>query len=198
MFLIFRTSVRLGEWDITRQTDCDDSQGQLDCSDPPVDIPVKDIIPHESYNPAVRHNFNDIALLRLSRKVRYTDYIKPVCLPIETALRNLNPSGQTYIVAGWGRTEYGNKSPVKLQVQIKGVGQSTCDSRYNLIGNQIVDTQVCAGGDPNKDSCNGDSGGPLMGFARTNGVAYTYLAGLVSYGPSGLCLFILHSSYVIH
>lgn len=43
---------------------------------------------------------------------------------------------------------------------------------------------MCAGGEARRDSCNGDSGGPLMGLDQTDRLfPYTYLAGLVSRGP---------------
>ena len=43
---------------------------------------------------------------------------------------------------------------------------------------------MCAGGTKGKDSCSGDSGGPLMAIDETNPFKpYYYLAGLVSFGP---------------
>jgi hypothetical protein len=95
-------SVRLGEWDTASDTDCDED----DCSDPVVDVPVEQIITHENYNPNAKSQENDIALLRLSRPVTYTDFIQPICLPGESA-RNKNFDGIKLEVAGWGKTENG-------------------------------------------------------------------------------------------
>lgn len=48
---------------------------------------------------------------------------------------------------------------------------------------QIHDSQLCAGGVPDKDSCGGDSGGPLMYPGRARGVGVRYVQrGIVSYG----------------
>lgn len=97
------TSVRLGEWDTTTSRDCDDSLlNEIVCSDPSVDISIEEKIVHESYDANNKNQHNDIALLRLSRPVKYTNFIKPICLPVDIALKNKNLSGMTMDVAGWG------------------------------------------------------------------------------------------------
>lgn len=178
------SSVRLGEWDTATDIDCDNSNGDADCADAPVNIPIERKIPHENYVPQSKNQFNDIALLRLSRKVAYSDYIKPVCLPRTATFKNRNYAGEKFEVAGWGKTETAAKSNVKLKVAIDGVTKADCNKVYNLQNVQINDDQICAGGQPLKDSCRGDSGGPLMGRATANNRAFIYLSGLVSYGPT--------------
>lgn len=101
--LFRRASVRLGEWDTNSEEDCD----RGDCSDAPVDVAVEEVIPHESYNPNSKAQENDIALLRLSQAVAYTDFIKPICLPTSDILRSKNYEGINLEVAGWGKTENG-------------------------------------------------------------------------------------------
>lgn len=45
--------------------------------------------------------------------------------------------------------------------------------------------QLCAGGEKGKDSCRGDSGGPLMNLGQSeNGEIVWYSVGVVSFGPS--------------
>lgn len=57
----------------------------------------------------------------------------------------------------------GEISPVKLKLELKVFDKEECKNKYESIVNlEIDDTQICAGGDKKKDSCNGDSGGPLM------------------------------------
>lgn len=73
------------------------------CSDPVVDITVEEKIVHESYEPNSKNQHNDIALLRLSRKVKYTEFIKPICLPVDSNLRNADLSGVELDVSGWGQ-----------------------------------------------------------------------------------------------
>lgn len=97
------TAVRLGEWDTTTTNDCDDSLvNEKVCSDPVVDITVEEKIVHENYESNSKNQHNDIALLRLSRTVKYTDFIKPICLPLDNKLRNSDLSGVELDVSGWG------------------------------------------------------------------------------------------------
>lgn len=97
----------MGEWDTLQENDCDDSNLGEDpiCSLPPLDIPISEKIPHEDYNPQSRHQYNDIALLRLSQKVKYNQYIKPICLPDSPSVKSRDLTGVQMEVAGWGKTE---------------------------------------------------------------------------------------------
>lgn len=177
-------SARLGEYNINTDPDCD-PQHRSDCADPVQNIPIEREIPHEGYN--LQTLRNDIALLRLARKAKFNYYVKPICLPIDANLQDDTITvGQKFDVAGWGRTEWGYKSPVKLKVRVEGKSNAYCSSVYaaSATSKSIFPEQLCAGGEPNKDSCNGDSGGGLMGFYKdSQGNAYWYLAGIVSFGP---------------
>lgn len=179
------TGVRLGEWNLDTETDCDTSGISSDCSDPPQDIPIEKLIPHEQYEPAGEQQYNDIALLRLSRPAQVNYFVKPICLPSTNDLRtDTVVQGKKYVVAGWGKTETRSQSDIKLKVIVDGVSKQSCNSVYQSQRRVIGDTQICAGGEKGKDSCRGDSGGPLMGTAQGAKGQFTYLAGLVSYGPS--------------
>lgn len=155
------------------------------CADPLQVIPIAKEIPHEGYN--LQNLNNDIALLRLAHKAKMSYYVKPICLPTDPTLQNSDITvRQQFDVAGWGRTENGYKSPIKLKVRVTGVSNEQCGQTYSRsqVPKKIVPEQLCAGGEQGKDSCNGDSGGPLMGFYKdTQGRAYFYLAGIVSFGP---------------
>ena len=95
------THVRLGEWDIRTNPDVDDTyEGELIPNDPFIDVPVEEIIVHEDYNNVTKHN--DIALLRLSQHVNYTQFIKPICLPLDENVRNQNYTEIYMDVTGWG------------------------------------------------------------------------------------------------
>ncbi|KAJ6637209.1 Serine protease easter [Pseudolycoriella hygida] len=174
-------SVRLGEWDTNAEEDCD----RGDCADPPLDIAVEEVIPHENYNPNSKTQENDIALLRLSQQVTYTDFIKPICLPTADNLKNKNYDGINLDVAGWGKTENVSFSNFKLKVRVPGVSLERCNSVYSRHSVVLGAGQLCAGGIKGADSCRGDSGGPLMTVDTNNpSRPYWYCAGIVSFGPS--------------
>lgn len=63
---------------------------------------VATIILHPKYNSDT--NDNDIALLRLSSPVKFTDYIRPVCLAASDSVFN---NGTDSWVTGWGAVEEG-------------------------------------------------------------------------------------------
>ena len=85
-----------------------------------------------------------------------------------------------FSVSGWGRTESGTNSQVKLKVTVPRVNRDNCSRVYRSIGMYISQEQLCAGGIAGEDSCSGDSGGPLMSF---NIQEQKWQAdGIVSYG----------------
>lgn len=62
--LYFREKVRLGEWDLSTETDC---QHEI-CNKYIQDIEIEEIINHPSYKPRQSSQTNDISLLRLQRE----------------------------------------------------------------------------------------------------------------------------------
>lgn len=61
-----RTTVRLGEYDIKMDKDCETHfEGDTLCADPVQDFTVDEIIPHSKYS--IKTFENDIGLLRLNR-----------------------------------------------------------------------------------------------------------------------------------
>ncbi|XP_038565978.1 serine protease 27-like [Micropterus salmoides] len=135
---------------------------------------VSQIIQHPNYNTTT--NDNDIALLKLSSPVNFTDYIRPVCLAVDGSVFN---AGTTCWVTGWGRIQTGIPlpSPKRLQeVSVPIVSNSDCNVTYR---GKITNNMICAGvTQGGKDSCQGDSGGPLV---TKNGSVWVQ-AGVVSFG----------------
>ncbi|KAK4881499.1 hypothetical protein RN001_004818 [Aquatica leii] len=171
-------SVRLGEWRISTEMDCDNLANN-ECTDPVVDLKIERNIPHNQYNG--RSGKHDIALIRLERAVRFTDYIKPICIP--AADQPDPPLGQKLIIAGWGQTEHGSTSDYKLRAEVPVASRNVCSQKIRNRA-PITEDQICAGGDQGKDSCQGDSGGPLMGkFPEIiDGRKQFYQEGVVAFG----------------
>lgn len=96
-------SVRLGDWDLITDVDCDESlTNERVCNDGPVDIRIELKIPHEKYDPQSKHHHNDIALLRLVSEVAFTRFIQPICLSLNDPILNTDFEGKSLKVAGWG------------------------------------------------------------------------------------------------
>lgn len=99
------TGVRLGEWNLDTELDCDDSiRSEKVCNEDAIDIPIELKIPHENYDPKAKHHHNDIALLRLAREAPYTRFIRPICLPYGE-FQNDDFVRKTMSVAGWGKNK---------------------------------------------------------------------------------------------
>lgn len=72
----------------------------------------------------------------------------------------------------------GRQSNTLQQVKLPIVDQRTCVSKYGALGITVTDDQLCAGGNYGQDTCDGDSGNPLM---RVTPEAWV-LEGIVSFG----------------
>jgi secreted trypsin-like serine protease len=131
------------------------------------------IIKHKDFDP--RTLVNDIAILTLNTPAKISNSIKTVCLPLVDAAEN-----ERVTVAGWGSTSEGGGQPSKLhEVEVDVWSNQKCKNSYgNRIPGKIVDTMICAASS-NKDSCSGDSGGPL--YLRRNGGVCVQV-GIVSWG----------------
>jgi hypothetical protein len=103
-----RISVRLGEWDISTEMDCDQASDTEDCVDQPLqNIPIENYIVHENFRNQDANTNHDIALIRIQRPASFNFFVSPICLPTTDQLRNANLVGKRLDVAGWGFTEGG-------------------------------------------------------------------------------------------
>lgn len=140
---------------------------------------ISKIVVHEDYDPNTFEN--DIALLRTKVSIDFKDskgFVNGVCLPNTDE----DPTG-TATVTGWGYTaEDGENSDTLKTVRVPIVPREECNEAYDEDPeddeDDIYETMICAG-TANKDSCQNDSGGPLVQRDRKG--VYT-LVGIVSYG----------------
>ncbi|XP_037545123.1 trypsin-2-like [Nematolebias whitei] len=134
---------------------------------------VSQIIKHPNYN--VNTFDNDLALVKLSSTVTFTNYIMPVCL---AAKGSDFPKGLDCWVVGFGTTSSVISNTLQ-EVDIPIVSNSDCSKAYKPTGITITSNMICAGlTKGGKDSCQGDSGGPLVTINSTRWVQ----AGVVSFG----------------
>lgn len=120
---------------------------------------VEQIIRHPSYND--NNLTNDIALIKLTSPVAIQNSGET-----STALINLAPPSigalvdfEPAWVSGWGKISVDPlEYPFELHhVDLKIISNSACAAFWGTIN----DSELCAGESDGRDSCSGDSGGPL-------------------------------------
>ncbi|XP_052865076.1 coagulation factor XI-like isoform X2 [Anopheles cruzii] len=129
--------------------------------------------------PAQYHHerfFSDIAVLLLKDDVKFSNFVRPVCLwAFDDDYKSLiNKIG---FVPGWGYTEHGLVSSRLSFAQMPVVAHETCIwSNRDFFSKITSDSSFCAGFKNGTSVCNGDSGGGMV--FKHNG--RWYLRGVVS------------------
>lgn len=136
---------------------------------------LSDIIVHNDWDKKSKKN--DIALLRLTEPVEYSDQIVPICLPDDTIKFEVDTASWA---TGWGVTEENGKaSDILMQVQLPILSEDACNEKNR--GRVSYDSQICSGSPyGGQDSCQGDSGGPLV--QQDSQSTKWFLAGITSWG----------------
>ncbi|KAF2887233.1 hypothetical protein ILUMI_18941, partial [Ignelater luminosus] len=153
--------VRLGEFHAANDTDCVLENGIQECSDPVIDYTVNKTIIHPDFNVEMREN--NIALIRLNGEVQYSDYIRPICLPLpDTKFPNI---GDTMTMSGWGLINHNDTTAtIKKKILMELISNEDCKERYQVMRVFNADNYLCTMILENsaEHSCVGDSGGPIM------------------------------------
>jgi len=164
----FETIVRLGEWDLRSN------------SEPMQSRDVTKVFVHPFYEPKL--NRYDVAVMKVDKRIEYTDYIAPICLPQKY---DFVLAGTEAKVSGWGNlvgdpTSVENPKPRYLQaVSVKVIDPEQCK---NWLEMTLYEDSMCAG-EGEQNACRGDSGGPLM--IKIDG--RWSLTGVVSWGYPNSC-----------
>lgn len=178
-------SVVLGEHTKNQEEDCiiykneHGRETERDCAYPVEIFGIESFVVHPNYNrPRYR---NDIALIRLDNDVVMTEHIRPICLPVTSALQNA--SLERYILTGWGTTEQSIGSDRLLKANLSYVSNSECQRKMNenRLNIRLSNQQMCASGIDIADTCKGDSGGPLGFKSSLYGGRFTQF-GIVALG----------------
>lgn len=166
--------VRAGEWD---------SQTVLERL-PYAERNIQRIVLHPQFNS--RNVANNFALLILNNAFSLEDHINVVCLPSQSSLP---VTGTSCLSTGWGKDVFGalgRYSAIMKRISLPIVDFNDCQQRLKTtrLGPRFAlhSSFVCAGGELNKDTCEGDGGAPLVcpiGLAGENRYEQT---GIVSWG----------------
>ena len=128
---------------------------------------------------------NDIALLKLEKPVPNTADMGFSCVPDET----LEVSAGTQCMAvGWGKHKKYPKQRASKRLKeaaLPLVSRQECKDAFNFT---ITKNQMCAGyQDGRSDSCDGDSGGPLLCLSKTPSGIRWVIYGITSFGSNDGC-----------
>jgi secreted trypsin-like serine protease len=134
---------------------------------------VSRILIHEGYDGRFA---NDIALIQLSSPLTLSASVSIIPLASE-----VSSSGTTGQITGWGQTDkLSNREPSTLQkASVQIFSDAYCQSGY---GSDFISAQMLCAADASftKDTCFGDSGGPLAVVVGGQRV----LAGVTSWGAT--------------
>ncbi|XP_054157689.1 trypsin-1-like [Oppia nitens] len=129
--------------------------------------------------------FDDIALIRVNEEFKYSEshwMVNSICLPDEHY--NVHTIADA-VAIGWGQTStVGHDSPILLAVDLPIVSsdkQDRCAYKYGF--KHFRDSVFCAGAQHGKDTCHGDSGGPLIQIVNNRSI----VVGITSFGSSIGC-----------
>ncbi|XP_066904843.1 melanization protease 1 [Halyomorpha halys] len=169
--------VRVGEYNIKSKRTCVEDY----CAPPVQDIRILEFNTPRYFIPYKVEN--DLALLELEKPIKFSEAVLPICLP-PFAISRSNLTGKSAVVAGWGITNIRSRktATVLKSVTLEIVNNTWCN-RYKIYHLRFPFNIICAGNEAGKDSCGGDSGGPLMLGTYEGGVSRYYIVGVVSYGP---------------
>ena len=147
----------------------------------------RDAIPH------------DIALLRLSKPAELSDSVSLACFDItpdkirsEFSSSSMaqylnNGRGARVDVIGWGRTEAFSSGDLRefgvseTKLQSAGLNVQGINDCRRSLGQPLTEAQHLCARNEIRDSCRGDSGGPLF---ITGGDSQYLQVGIVSFGPT--------------
>ncbi|GMF38804.1 unnamed protein product [Phytophthora fragariaefolia] len=118
---------------------------------------------HPMYNKSA--HLYDVGVLKLEKTVTAKT------IGLAAADGSDNKVGSVATVRGWGLTENGSQSLMMEEVNVNIISNAECNKGYRR---RITEGMLCAGDGNGKDTCNGDSGGPL--------IANNVLVGIVSWG----------------
>ncbi|KAF5276066.1 hypothetical protein FQA39_LY00862 [Lamprigera yunnana] len=164
--------IRAGEWDTQTKNELYPHQ----------DRDVKQVISHKNYYAGAL--FYDFALLILESPLEITENVDVACLPEA----NMNVDNLRCLASGWGKDVFGKEGKYQVilkKIELPIVPWATCQDRLRTtrLGKhfKLHETFICAGGEPDQDTCKGDGGSPLVCPTPGNDKKY-FQAGIVAWG----------------
>ena len=106
------------------------------------------VIPHELYSGTSGNVFNDVAILKLARKIERSDRVQTICLPKsdESVIQSFA------VVAGWGSSSDEFASGLTENLQITALKVMNRGPRCDQGGSFDSENMVCAFDDGNQSN----------------------------------------------
>ncbi|CAG4982510.1 unnamed protein product [Parnassius apollo] len=110
-------------------------------------------VKHPSFTSNAVRDINDIAILTLDNRLKFSDKVRPICLPSE----DMNFHDLALAVAGWGKTRQGalTSSRYLQETRVKIVDADQCIKTSIYKENLVPDSMMCAY-NLGKDACQVD------------------------------------------
>lgn len=135
---------------------------------------VKGIYIHPSFRDVSGDLYNDVALILLDAPINTVTPINVATSPVAVT------TGAAVRAIGWGDTKSSPRFPTELQeVDLSIASISSARQAYGVFN---LDNRHLAAIANGKDTCGGDSGGPLFDVDGANGGTSPLLVGITSYG----------------
>ncbi|EFN63716.1 Transmembrane protease, serine 9 [Camponotus floridanus] len=158
---ITRIGILVGEHDVTTGEETNATKLFL----------VNKCIMHPSYK---ENKQDDIAVCKIIGTINYSAEVGPVCLPFHHKQDTFEDND--VVALGWGLKQFGGAKSTTLQkVNLTVINLTNCKDYYH----ELTNSDICTYS-PGKDSCQMDSGGPLLWQDPTT--RKLVLAGIISKG----------------
>ncbi|KAB0799890.1 hypothetical protein PPYR_07770 [Photinus pyralis] len=165
--------VKIGEYNTNQSVSCDPASKLEDCNEPVYDIAVEEIIRDgkKSNGPY------DFSLLRLVKPVEYSDFVRPICLPIDQSKR---PSPTSLVFSGWGAPNSTGIAKKRLTYNV--VNDEVCYKESDWLEGNVKFANasfICTSPpiNPTTLACAGEHGGPFM-YSLTRRIQW-YVEGII-------------------
>ncbi|XP_060570946.1 chymotrypsinogen A-like isoform X2 [Ruditapes philippinarum] len=146
-------------------------------------IRVRKILKHPMYGKEAKFN-NDIAILKLSKRLRYNKFVKPLRVISNEDMEETLFSN--CVAAGIGDVDNFSTTPTRTkEVRVNIQPNSTCALIATVKYWRLFTNSMLCSKDRLQGVCSGDSGGPLICYGDTaQTISNAYLVGVVSFGDA--------------
>lgn len=118
---------------------------------------VEQIIVHTDYKKQRDSYDADIAILIMTKRVEFNEFVRPACLwPGTSSIQEIE--GKNGIVVGWGKNQESTVSNIPKKVSLPIVNSITCVQTSESLSKAVSNRTFCAGALSGEGPCHGDSG----------------------------------------